>query len=358
MKKNLFFAMMAGAMLAGCSDDVTNQEGTFPGENDPVEVKLATIDIESVIEPLSRALIDNNTGWVGNPKISLIGLAKGEGNDWTKSENVLFATKNGCVTATLNPKDNNNKVNLGGTYYYPFSSEKNFAFYACYPEANNIIKNENTVTADYTIDDKGETDILCGNQITEGDGYNAKYFRNNPGISAPTINLFHKLTKLDFWVEKGGEASSDIKDLKIESIVIENTPKKLRLTLADRSTSVSTLTVLQAPSSNDTPIEVFNAPNNDAMVTPAASALIGSVAVCPSAISGNNYYEVSITLVEEGTNVKHKQKLHLYTSDKTNFLEGTQYKVNLKIYGMKLVQIANVTVAPWKIGNSIEEEIN
>lgn len=360
MKKNLLFAMMASAIFVGCSNDMNDSGTTTPEDADLVEIKLGAIDIESSVEAQSRALIDNTTGWVGNPKISLIGLAKGQDADWTNSDNVLFNSKNGCITATLTPKDDKEKVNLGGTYYYPFSSEKNFSFYACYPEGTNIIKTANTVTVDYTIDDKGETDILCGNKILDGDGYNAKYFRNNSGAPAPTIQLLHKLTKLDFYVEKGEtEDVSDVKDLKVESIVIKNTPKKFRLTLANKNNSSSELAVTQSPSSSDAPIEVFNAPNDDAMITPAASAQIGhSVALCPSDISGKNYYEVYITLVEDGTKVKHEQKLSLYTSNKTKFTEGTQYKVNLKIYGMKLVKITDVTVKKWEDGLGIVEEIN
>lgn len=351
MKKNLLFAVMAGAMLAGCSDDATNPETNFPGDNDLVEVKLNAHSIEASVDPMSRALVQDDGGLSG--PISLLGLAKGDDADWTKSEDILFnSVANGCIDATVTKSNNGNIVTLGDgktTYYYPISNKKNFSFYACYPKVA-VSKTKDAVTANYTIN--GQTDILSGNAIANGDGYNAKYFRL--GGNTPTINLKHKLTALQFEIVEGDKAedSEDVSAVDVKSIVIENTPTKLKLTLADKAEGTSSvLSVAQAPTSNDI-ITVYNG-NNQTLTPSGTSQPAGEVAVYPS-----DSYKVSIVLVDPNKKPLEPSTLTLTAPNNIAFAEGTRYKVTLKVYGMRKVKVENVTVEKWESGESIEEEVN
>lgn len=347
MKKNLLFAVMAGAMLAGCSDDATNPETNFPGDNDLVEVKLNAHSIEASVDPMSRALVQDDGGLSG--PISLLGLAKGDDADWTKSEDILFnSVANGCIDATVTKSNNGNTVTLGDgktTYYYPISNKKNFSFYACYPKAT-VSKTKDAVTANYTID--GQTDILSGSAVATGDGYNAKYFRSG-GIE-PTISLKHKLAALNFTIVPGNESSEDVKAVKVKSIVIKNTPTRLKLTLVDKAEGVTSVLSATQPATNEK-ITVFDGGNNP--VNPAdAPKPLAEVAAYPS-----DSYEVSIVLVDPNGGT-FESSLPLTTPSKVAFAEGKRYNVTLTVYGMRIVKVENVTVEKWESGESIVEEVN
>lgn len=348
MKKNLLFAVMAGAMLAGCSDDATNPETNFPGDNDLVEVKLNATSIDASVDPMSRALVQDDGGL--NGPISLLGLAKGDDADWTKSEDILFnSVANGCIDATVTKSNNGNIVTLGDgktTYYYPISNKKNFSFYACYPKAT-VSKTKDAVTANYTID--GQTDILSGSAVATGDGYNAKYFRLG-GIE-PTINLKHKLAALNFSIAPGKESSDDVRAVKVKSIVIKETPTRLKLTLADKAEGVTSVLTANQPTANEK-ITVYDGGNNPMNPSDNPGATIGEVAVYPS-----DSYKVSIVLVDPNGGT-FESPMILTTPSKAAFAEGKKYNVTLTVYGMRIVKVANVTVEDWESGESIEEEVN
>lgn len=356
MKKNLFFAMVAGAMLVGCSDDATSPDSILPEDNGSVEVIFNSINVEATVDPLSRALVPDN-GWAGTEIISLVGLAKGSDSNWTSSESVLFKdAPNGCVDAAVT----RGAVALGDTYYYPFDSKKSFSFYACYPKAT-IVKTADKVTVNYN-GVTGQTDILAGSAVSKyEDGYNAKYYRQHmkevtlPEELHPTISLEHKLTRLDFFISKG-KNDDGTEDLKVKSLVVKNVPTNLVLTLADKNSAKSSLEMASNPNKKD--ITVFSSSNVNDMIVPPTneeddSKKAGSVALYPS-----DFYEISMVLVDPKNESHDGDIIKLYTSSKTPFVAGARYEVTLKIYGMRQVGIANIDVKEWASGDKIEEEVN
>lgn len=352
MKKNLFFAMVAGAMLVGCSDDATSPDSTLPEDNGSVEVIFNSINVGATVDPLSRALVPDN-GWVGSEIISLVGLAKGSDSDWTSSESVLFKdATNGCIDATVNK----GAVTLGDTYYYPFDSKKSFSFYACYPKAT-IVKTADKVTVNYN-GVTGQTDILAGSAVSKyEDGYNAKYYRQHikEGVAIkdlhPTISLEHKLTRLDFKILKG-ENDEGTEDLKVKSLVIKNVPTNLVLTLADKNSAKSSLEMASNPNKKD--ITVFSSSNVNDMIVPSKDKKeAGAVALYPS-----DFYEISMVLVDPKNESHDGDIIKLYTPSNTPFVAGARYEVTLKIYGMRPVVVDKIEVKDWVAGDKIEEEVN
>lgn len=235
MKKLLSFAALSALVLASCSNE---NEATVPAvdENAPVPVVLGT----KAPELTTRASL----GSMANLPITVWGLAKNT-DDWTSTEAQLFDLGNGTKMAYMNAT-----VGADGEtvtwensvkYYYPFETEKNFSFFACYPDrtkgTDNLEADQLTMT--YTID--GKTDVLWGRVQADPqdnqdnyDGFNATYIRKvlapvdqNP---AATLSFEHMLVKFIFKIIPG---DSDANLLDVSDVALLNVPDKISIKVAD-----------------------------------------------------------------------------------------------------------------------------
>lgn len=117
--------------------------------------------------------------------------------------------------------------------YYPRDSKHHYAFYACYPRKNNPkeINGDIHVTAPLN----GEIDYLWACARTTGDGYNAKFIRENSS-KQPTLTFEHVLAAIDFVAladsNSNQNTDSDFTGITVKSVTVKNVPSNGTLVVA------------------------------------------------------------------------------------------------------------------------------
>lgn len=375
MKKSLFLAMAAVALLSGCSKDdggITidngngNEGGSVTVDPDAVMVQLGARGITSETTPQTRASIDE---WNDTP-VGIYGVAKAGVTAWAEADNSLIlnnAAGTIAKDATAIVFANNMK------YYYPMQNSYFYSFYGYSPysgtgaaDTNAPTNNGSKITKEFTMD--GTQDILWGMAVTDPqpskitgetgttyDGYNAKFFRKT-AAGTPSLTFKHALTRLKFAIVQG-DGYDTAQDLKVTGISITNAPTTAVLTIADLANL--TPTTPQLVSGADKTAEyslkdvsgnaITSVSVNNAGTTSAAATEIGESIMLPAdAVDAEGYYTAKISLTAApgiftgGTytsNVKFKLNTGVFEA-------GKSYKINLTVYSLSEIKL-EATLTPW-----------
>lgn len=399
MKKSLFLAMAAVALLSGCSKDdggITIDNGNG-GNLDPdaVQIHLGTGLPTAIVTPNTRAVVESPKNWNGL-KVGIYALAKNaqvNGVDLVWSNNDLGQRLLDNIEGTI-AEGADPSINLNGNYYYPMSQGMNYTFYGYYPRVDAPVVTDDAVTASYAL--TGQDDILWGRAVasnienagTTYEGYNARYFRKNTGTATdPTIDFKHKLVRLDFKLKAGTEEGGDATaatNVKVKSINVVCQNKGVNLTIADKNkmNNTGTLEVGEITTTALTTEPAFIKDNPDAayclpLYSDYTSSMVNTVytgkptaesATTPMsiglpimlptpalAIAGETAYYVKVELEASATQTL-STVIPVSTAD--GFLAGNKYDVTLVVNGLTGIKI-NATLTGWQNGSKPDDvEIN
>lgn len=382
MKKSLFLAMAAVALLSGCSkddggiiSDGGNGNGSIDNENTPVQIQLGTNLITSNTTQ-TRAAID---AW-NNTKVGILGLAKNPtGIDpWNiGTENTTCALPNvegnivsGNAAATA--------IDLTGKYYYPLDNSINYSFYGYHPYVATAGTGNNTITA---LDDvvtvnykdfDGSQDILWGyakadlkaGTVDTGinyDGFNARYFRKTDAKNTtPDITFYHQLVQLKFNIVKGEE---DVTDLSVNSIKVINMPTEIVMTIADKKAEANEGKITITAGTNEYILSDGDGKTSPIAINVADATIpqkMGDCIMLPAEAAVDGKFKAKIKLaLANGTDIPESEITIAppTTGATTAFIAGYSYNVNLTINGLKEIKVT-ATLTEWKDGGDSDIEIN
>lgn len=375
MKKSLFLAMAAVALLSGCSKDdggisIDNGEGT-DNDNSPVMIQLGT-DLVTTNTAQTRTAV---TQW-DNTKVGILGLAKNTDiANWDiANQNTTCALPN--VEGTIANNTTAAAVTFANSYYYPLDNSINYSFFGYHPYVatagtgtNTIAVNNDVVTVTYN-DFNGSQDILWGSvkavakQGTTDtqntyDGFNARYFRKTDANgTTPDITFNHQLVQLKFTVTAGAE---DVTNLSVSSIKMINMPSAVTLTVADKATEANEGNISITAGNNEYILSTGDGvtPATAVAVTGANKAVMGDCIMLPveAAVDGNFKAKIKLTLNNSDIPESEITITPPTTGATTAFTAGYSYNINLTINGLKEIQVT-ATLAEWKNGGDSDIEIN
>lgn len=380
MKKSLFLAMAAVALLAGCSKDdggiISNGGNENEGgdnENTPVQIQLGT-DLVTSNTTQTRTAI---TQW-NNTTVGILGLAKnptGIGSWDISTQNATCALPN--VEGTIASGNTQAAIAFtGGPYYYPLDNSINYSFYGYHPyvataeTGNTIAATNDVVTVNYN-NFNGSQDILWGcvkatskqgtaDTGTTYDGFNARYFRKTDAKNTtPDITFNHQLVQLKFYIIKGEE---DVTDLHVSSIKVINMPSAVTMTVADKNTEANEGKIAITAGTNEYMLSIGNGTNPAAAIdvaTATTAQLMGDCIMLPAeaAVDGKFKAKVQLTLPNSNTMESEITIAPPTTGVTPAFTAGYSYNINLTINGLKEIEVT-ATLAEWKDGGSSDIEIN
>lgn len=371
MKKSLFLAMAAVALLSGCSKDDGgiaidngngNEGGSVTVDPDAVMIQLGARGITSEATPQTRASIDV---WDNTP-VGIYGVAKAGVAAWAEADNSLILNNASGTIA----KDATSVVFANNAkYYYPMQNTYFYSFYGYSPycgtgatDTDAPINNGTTITKEFAMD--GTKDILWGMAVatpsqsnvagetaTTYDGYNAKFFRKT-NATTPSITFKHALTRLKFAIVQGSGYETT-QALKVTGISITNAPTTAVLTIADLANLEPATPQLVSGADKTAEYSLKDASGNPiaaVSVNDATTATsIGESIMLPAdAVDAEGRYSAKITLTAadgvftDGT----------YTSNvfiklaSGNFEAGKSYKINLTVYSLSEIKL-EATLTPW-----------
>lgn len=151
-------------------------------------------------------------------ELGVVGIARNwEGNP---DDNILLNNVKGSIAAGI--------VSLeGGTRYYPRESDKNYSFYGYCPYADAAVSPDGSVVVPIT--GMGKKDILWAKAEASGNGYNAKYIRQqraSGGQDYPTFEFVHVTSCLEFKAvantDDGHNTDSDFTNIEIRRVTLKN----------------------------------------------------------------------------------------------------------------------------------------
>lgn len=379
MKKSLFLAMAAVALLSGCSKDdggitIDNGNGGADNNDSPVMIQLGSNLITSSTTQTRSSL----TKW-DNTEVGVLGLAKNTEltTIWDiTSQNTTCALPNVKGTIAEAEGTTATKITFTDQYYYPLDNSINYSFYGYYPYiatdgGNTIAANNNIVTVTYN-DFNGSQDILWGcvkatpkNGATDAgnsyDGFNARYFRKTDAKgTTPNIEFKHQLVRLQFKITQGEE---DVTNLSVSSIKMINMPSVVSMIVADKATEANEGQITFTPGNAEYLLSTGDGttPATSVAVANASSAAMGESIMLPAGtVDENGNLKAKIKLTLNGTDIPESEITitpPVAGSETTAFTAGYSYNVNLTIHGLKPIEVT-ATLAEWKNGGDSNIEIN
>lgn len=212
MKKYLFMASAAMLFLASCSSDseeaVVNNNPVE--ENDLVKIELnanrltaetttrAAVEAGDAVKGAGLYILSENNSWdaIAATPSALIGMP----TDFRLSSAATL-----IANAEINIAATTGEVSFADSksYYYPQSSENNYAFYVYNPydaDASLDATAQTVTISDAPFD--GSQDIMFGKSVSVTDGWNAKYARTNAPDKAQ-VELEHLTAQIAVSFKEG-----------------------------------------------------------------------------------------------------------------------------------------------------------
>lgn len=265
-------------------------------------------------------------------QLGVVGLSR----TWTgASDDVLLEPQKGSIAAGIVSLD-------GGTKYYPRESDKNYSFYGyCCPNSDQAaLAADGSVTV--PISGMGKSmDILWAKAEAGGNGYNAKYIREqrtNGGNDYPTFSFNHVTACLEFKAFANSDGNhnldSDFTNIKVK-----------RVSLIDVST---TGTFCVAGPGEGTIVDLGNPQkqNHSVDVSPTlAGATLGTFYAYPDP-DKNESFEVEVVFDSPNG----RERLSFFTG---KLEPGVKYLYKLKFNKVDDIKITVAGVS-WK--NEVESE--
>lgn len=366
MKKLFLFAIGATAMLASCSNE---EDVQMVNDGDKVRIELNATTNQNLVGTKAPVNPTIDGFFPVDTKVSIVGLAKNGEYDWAHEANHLFDNANG-VTATVTT---DGAVNFDGgqTYYYPTGENTNveYSFLASCPEqAWNVTGN--SATNKFSID--GKTDVLYACAETTDGGYNARYFRK-PEAKKPSLEFYHLLTKLDFYLQKGEDPGTDDSDLTnaiITKIELVSIPSELNLTV-NKSEQLKTDNLTDITNfSGSTTITLYDFDRLNAEDDPTYTDVIADevevvgndeipfgYAIVPSAQDMEKQYSV-IVYIKRANDTEGEAKALDPITLPNEYLQGNSYKIVLKVYGYRQITFDQAKLQPWNSITNPEDIID
>ena len=253
MKKIALYFLAAAAVFAGCSK---NNVETTPVADEDAWMYDATLPV-----PI-RLGASTNTLTKGNPIETLEQMdgklfgfyAINSGKDslegaWsTNVPNMPLSLKFDGVQGHYNAATRRFDF-VGGPYYYDQTDWTPYTFYGYYAHVKDVTNPDYVETQEGVIATEkifvrlgiGHNDILWGKaeadsvKTTSGEtcwGFNAPYLRN--GGNQPVMTFKHMTSCVSFKVQQVG---TDAITMNIDSVVVENAPKRANLVIASKNAS-------------------------------------------------------------------------------------------------------------------------
>lgn len=209
-----------GTRAALSSDDKT---GVFEAEGLGIFC-LSHALVEGAKDLQNTWLLDDKffdyTVWLDNV------LADAELDKADNSTNIVFKKEN--EDGTKSPTD----------YYYPMANWLTYGFYGYYPRQPKDSVKYGGHRIDVNVPIDGKTDIIWGEAVSGNtNAYSAKYFRDG-NSELPNLGFKHELIQIKFYVKAEPKTSndySDVKDLVIKDIIVEDVPEFGQLHIVNRS---------------------------------------------------------------------------------------------------------------------------
>ena len=411
MKKMLFCAISAAAMLSACSSE-ENISSNPAGEALTPKIQLGVATAASTttrgtgtvggITPEENVWAGQDL-WIYMLKQNSMEVAEYVDPDPSVAPTAIFDNKK--FTAPVGPGEDEENKNKGiastadgSVCYYPINGASDFWGYrvdnACGgdPVVKTVNNNGEEVEAkdatrrvvNLTID--GSQDIMAGKAVITEEEKAKLGNRTNDYFSAyaarkgvqPNINFEHLLTRFTFHVKAGSKSAAgngtntDPVNVTSISVVGKNKgqltvaytgaePQQL-LTFED-TTAPFTLMERQGEDHNSTLLGLtpkaltWTAGEGEGSVGKADNIAIGeALLVAP----GEESYTLKVGLsqmVQKKVGEEKKPMKLEYTADikapNGKFEKGTSYDVNITVYGLEKIEVT-ATLKPWEDGGSID----
>ena len=320
----------------------------------------------------------------GDQYLGVFCLARGKQADAPTIKNIIPASDDDIhwnthpyskwmdnVPAKVTKDGSTSAVTFEKECYYPFGNWYYYDFFAYYPRQDNanVATGWSYVDVNITID--GRQDIIWGQAIAEDNSgnrlyvledplddtstkvyaYSAKYFRLAGTGTVPSFAYEHKLTQLVFYVQphEGDADGLHEKGIVLSNLKLTNVYKKLLLTVASKTTSFNSGTLIISDNNSygdmkvwndDTdptyPIYIAGAPN---VGTDASKKLVGYAMLPPWELIKNkthNKFEVNVLVKqtkngEDDVDIEYYNKTITLTQPEGGFKAGEKYEIVLDI---------------------------
>lgn len=360
MKKTLVFAIAAICMVAACKK---NQVPT-PEDETPVAVQFNTKTIEASVTRTKAPV----TAWTGGEKLYIYGFAvnrqggtdNGAQIELGSGRYTLGSPFINNVEASSPASGTDGAINVYAQntepFYYNINTSVVYDFYGYYhggADLGEAVKANDAITYPITID--GTQDVMYATTDKDADvekddqGRVTKYqaygsWAARRGVQ-PTLNFKHALSQFTFNVKKG--VGSYTGTLTVEEIQIIGSNEGNLTVVGKNLGYVAAADDEQDDSFRLSPLSIK--PNTD-NYTPVPGALM----VAP------NQASVTVKVTMGATSYSPNSGKIVYKFDlpassiqnKTAFLAGESYKVNIIVYGPEEVKF-DVELAGWVDGGTI-----
>lgn len=327
---------------------------------------------------------------------------------WNQAANVKMYDASGAETDNLADGVTSSIAFIGEQPYYPVGNYCSYNLYGYYPlqslsdQNAEVNKTKLTVTipvtgqdevlwgrASYTQEDVKDTKIKWftpgeatgitydGKEVTDFTqyGYSAKFFRFSPFRTtdgtdealAPTMKFKHKMIMLKFDVVAGGtpidHAVEDQNyarayNTTVSGLTIDNAPKSVELVVADLSGAANEGKV--TPSSETTSLKIAGSATPKAgadgkpVRVPVQENGEDAFVILPAATANN--YNLSVTLTDNNVTpaVTKTIAVPLSLKTKNSFEEGKIYRLILKIWNLEPLKL-EATLDNWEEIEPTEE---
>ena len=375
--RNICILSIGMFLLNGCSSDEMvlseelNETSEYVTGNSSYKIRLKT----HAATMTTRAAIVGDESSATLDSLGIFALAREEQGtneeaysiQWfNDSRNWSFCLMDN-VAAKMNNGGSISWKEEGTFYFYPITQFYNYDFYGYYPYTEDLTRDDNSITAHYTID--GTQDIIWGRATSDEEyAYSAKYYRTyGANATDPTLELKHMLTRLTFTVEPGEttEGSGDYasaENMKVKSIEICDAYTNVDLLIADRGNLPETE---WSNPDNDARLVLRNDVKDTLLLLDEAGDTLNPVQVPTHewVVNVNNgkglqvgesvmlypaeEYIVRIVLTDEN-DVDHISEIPLTLSSNpgTKFSRGYSYNVRIIVHGPRAILVKS-TLTPW-----------
>lgn len=364
-KLNLTISLVLALFMASCSSDddlttkITPAQWSNEVENSEVKILLSSEDDNT------RAAVDSdNDGVFIANGLGVFCLATdyiAQSNidiDWQKGSDA-FKYSVWVDNAKINATRKNGKTNLswddGKSRWYPSGNWHKYGFYGYYPivDDENISYTSTSITATIPLD--GTQDVIYGTAISDEDkAYSRDYFKGLNKYKVPKMDFEHRFMRIKFRFTAGNVDGkpTDALNTGIKKIEVVNVPNEVRMVIADKNNSGNNGTLSFTHDMNNS-FELKTSDNANGIAslykhkngdenTPLACWIteewqsIGQGVLLPVPASAEDHYYVRLTLVN--TEGKEVVSAPVAIENKTPFVAGMSYRVDLTIRGVNAIQ--------------------
>lgn len=338
MRKYLFLALAATALLAGCNKQKP-EFSIYPedfGDSDKVRISFNTNTVET------KAMIDGDQ-WNGGEEIILVGAVKYSENDEYEVGDIVFP-EGGMPTSapygiagTTQIVGYKTAIYLGTKFYY-YIDKVSYDFYGYYlgdAEAKSWADGKLT----FALPDNADADIMVAKADPSSDVLNATKDLEKMNIApynilyssrsarrgvVPHLQFEHALTAITVTAIKG----LDVEDEIIMKYITVNAKKEGTLTVIGSEQVAEAISPetsqFRIPTGTGITLPVHPGEGNESQLQTNSEEL-GTFLLFP----GEDEYKVKLEFSQDGTDVTAEIKVK---APSEGFQAGTHYNVTLVVY--------------------------